>query len=343
MSVTQTAGEGPLSIDAATSLLTATPEIEEQPAPEESADAPSEDEETEEFEESEAEPTADDADGPEEDTEGELEEPSDPETPVIAAPQSWAAHERAVFATLPKQAQEIVLARETERDKAVSRAQSEAGQVRKAAQAELEQLASLKPVLEDAVTRANEVFAGKWGGINWPHLARTDPNAYVAAKAEYEAEQAELQQVREAERVTLDAEEKARNVQFQGWLSDERQKLSQIAPELVDPKEGPGRLMKVNQFLLDQGCDPASLRQISAAELSVAYDAMQYREGRSAAKAATASAPARKPISPPARAAAPTAAPAPVTQQKKGALVANARFQKSGSIDDAVAYLNAKG
>src|ERR1700748_3304953 len=109
------AGEGPLSVDNAIALLEATPK----------ADVPVE---PQEDEESEAEPTAEDAIDPEEVIEGEedAEPESDPEAPVIAAPTSWDATERALFETLPTEAKQVIAAREAERDKAVSKAMQKA-------------------------------------------------------------------------------------------------------------------------------------------------------------------------------------------------------------------------
>ena len=53
----------------------------------------------------------------------------------IRAPQSWDADAKAKFEALPRDLQEVVLARESDRDKAVQRSAREAADARKLAQA----------------------------------------------------------------------------------------------------------------------------------------------------------------------------------------------------------------
>lgn len=340
--------DGPLSVEQAISAIRAPVETPDAPAAEPVAeDAPEPEADLAPETESEAEPTAEETDDPETpviDGEEDAQPESDPELPVIAAPQSWDAQGRAEFAKLPRATQEIILARETARDQATSRAQSEASEARKQAQAEVAGLAQLKTALEQVATKAGEVFADRWANVDWVTFARQDPQAYTIARAEFEAEQAELHQVRQAKSVAEKAAEQARDTEFQSYVQAEQAKLPTIAPDLVDPKEGKARMAKVGEFLLGLGVTPEALRGISAAELSIAYDAMQWRQAKTKTVADLAkprpAAVAPRPATP--RPAAPSAAqPAPPPRQRAVQIAQN-RLNASGKVDDAVALLRAQ-
>lgn len=348
-------GLGALTVAQATAALREPPP-EEQPAAEAAPEGePAAEPEAEEAPEpeSEAEPAAEEPLDPEAVIEGELEteEPeSDPATPAIAAPQSWDAAERATFATLPPAAQEIILKRETERDRAVSKAQQEATQVRKQAEADLVGLAQVKDTFDQIATRANKVFADKWTNVDWQALARTDPNTYIIAKAEYDAEAGELQKVQQAQADADKVKQQAEQVQFQSYVQAEYTELAEIAPEMADPAKGPVLRSEVTQFL--QGLHRSdgqraildeNISRISAVEMALARDAMEYRKLKATGKA-TAARPvvqATRPTPAPARSAAPSAAPSVRPSAQRNVEAIKNRFAQTGSTDDAVALLQA--
>jgi hypothetical protein len=346
---------GALTVEQAMEALHA-PAEPEAPAPEEpeqpdvvepEAEAPVEPE-------SEGEPTPEEDPGPEEpatedDPQG-AEPESDPETPAIAAPQSWDAAERAEFAKLSRQAQEIILKRESERDRAVSKAQQEASTVRKQAEADLAQLAQTKAVFDQIATRANKVFADKWANVDWVALARQDPAAYTIAKAEHDAEAIEVQRVLQAQAEADRVSQQAQQTQFQSYVQAEFQRLAEIAPELApdprDPQKGAEKRGEVTKFLRGLGIPDDAIRQISAVEMVLAHEAMEFRKLK--AKGASAAAAPKTPAKPatakpsaPARAAAPSAAPPVRPTQQRNLDTAMSRLSKTGSTDDAVAVLRA--
>src|SRR6185312_7222939 len=104
-----------LSIDEAVAALDAGDEKEDQAAPEQAvaAEGPS----------TEAEPAAEDASEPE--TE-DAEEAEEAELPAIEPPRFWDAEAKDRFRELPRDLQELVLAKETERDKATAKVIEEA-------------------------------------------------------------------------------------------------------------------------------------------------------------------------------------------------------------------------
>lgn len=339
----QPAADAPLSMQDAMGILAARRE------PEPAAEAPHEGAPEAEEIESDAAPAAEDGADPPEEVIGdeEAEEPEgEPAEPVIAAPKSWAATERAEFAKLPRQVQEIIRGREAERDQAVSRALNEAStakaEVDTKAQAlvsaEVAKVAELHTTLSNVVTQAQAAFAGKWDNVDWVAFARQDPEAYTVAKAEYDAELVTLNRAQQAEKVAATAKQEAARTEFQNYTRAEAAKLSEVAPDLVDPKEGPARRQRVAQFLLGLGVPQEALSRISAVETAVAYDAMRFREGK--AKLAAQPKP-RAPPAPAPQAAAPTAAPTRMSPQRTGA-AAFERLKSSGKESDALAVLKAR-
>jgi hypothetical protein len=80
---------------------------------------------------------------------------------------------------------------------------------------------------------------------------------------------------------------------------------------------------------------------MSAKEAAIAYDAMRWREAQAMAKATSKPAAPRKEARITAASVRPTASQPPRTPQSK-ADDAMRRLTKTGRIDDAVAYLNAR-
>lgn len=343
----ETAGAAPLSMQDAMGILAQRRQAQAEPVPEAPEEvAPEPDEETE----SEAVPAAEDAPDPDEEPaiEGEeTDEPeSDPEQPAIAAPKSWDAKERAAFMRAPRDVQETILARETERDAAVSRALNEASVARGQAeaqaqarvQAEVAKVAELHTTLSSVVTEAKAAFAGKWDNVDWVAFARQDPSAYTIAKAEYDADLAALQRTHQAEQLALIARQEADNAAIQNRRQTEAARLPTLAPALADPKEGPARIAKLERFLIGLGVPQEALPDVTALQASIAYDAMLYREG----KAKLAPQPkAKAPPAPAPKAAAPSAAPQRPSRQRTGE-AAMTRLKTSGRLDDALAVLKAR-
>jgi hypothetical protein len=340
--------DGAMSVDQAAAALREPPPAAEPEAVEDAPEGePEAEPEAEEApEQSEAEPTAEEDLDPEaviEETTDEEPE-SDPDTPAIAAPQSWDAEGRALWPTLPPAAQEIILKRDAETNRAVSKAQQEAGTVRKQAEADLVALSQIKTTFDEIATKANKVFADKWANVDWLGWAAQDPAAYTLGKAQYDAEMGELRAVQQA---TIDAEkvkQQADDVQFQNYVREEADKLVALVPELADPKLGQARRTAVAQFLLDDGFEPENIRRASAAELRIAWESKQYRALKATGKLATAArpaTPATRPTPAPARAAAPSAAPQVRSPRIRNVETAMADLTKSGSVDAGIAALQA--
>lgn len=210
----------PLSLEAATELLMGpapdeqdTPEAQVEPAAEVTQDTEDQ--------------TSEDGDTPETDSEADddSEDQGEPET-VIAPPPFWSADAKEHWDQLPPATQEYVRTREQQRDAATSKAIGEAANERKAASQERTKVSELVPHLEGALDRADQVFSDRWANIDWYQLSQANPAQYVQLKAEYDADQEDLN--------TLHlAKQEAELVSRKATLEAEAEKLATLAPDLA--------------------------------------------------------------------------------------------------------------
>ena len=269
-------------------------------------------------------PLTDDQDDGAEDSEGAGVQDAEMEGP--RPPSSWDAQAQAVFASLPAEAQAVIAEREAERDQAVSQARLEAHEARRTAEA----AAEAAPFLGEAVERAAQLFQSQYEGVDWLAWAAQDPEACQAARQDYEGEAAALQQL-DAARQAAEA------LRFDSFLATEARLLPRLAPDLADPHQGPARKARLGGFLLKSGFSAERIAQASAADLALAYDAMRWRE----AQDGLTSRPGRG--APAHRSVRPTAAQAPRSGAVRRASDALARLSRSGTVEDAVAYLRSRG
>lgn len=310
---------GALSVEDAVAHLSAEEAVEDQPQttaqPEIEDDAPETVSEEDDL-----------ADGDEgDDAENQTED--DPEPPAIDPPKSWDAEHKEKFAALPRDVQEYLLARETERDKGVSVQQQRAAEARQAAEREAQAVAALKPQIETLMGQAQKVFQQSWQGMDataWAQLAQTDPNRYVALKAQHDADVQALQQ--------LDAaRQQAEAVEYSSFAQAQTARLAEVAPHIAsDPKAQAEVFDYIGKAI--PNITPDTARWISAEEFVIAQKAMLYDR---------AQAPQPKPQGKKVITAKPSPAPAPLKQRQSAQVVD--RFRKTGSIDDAVALLNQRG
>ncbi len=329
------ADEAPLTVDAALGLLDAgsePPEPEENDAP---AAESAEPEEGAGEPESEAEPTAEDDLGAEEPTEDAPEEPEEPAEPAIPAPHSWDAEAREVFSKLPREAQQVIAARESARDAAVTRATQEAAETRKRAEQEVQGIAQLRDATQQVLTKAQDIFKGKWDGIDWPAWAQQDPAACFAARELFAVEQQELQRLQSVQQAQAEAAKKAADetakAAQKAFQAQKAEAIKTLAPELVDPVKGPANVRKLEEFLVSNGIDRSVFPTLDAFTIALAYDGWKYRQAKTTAPKQTP-APTRPAVRP--AAAQAVRSPQRATQEAK------ARFNKTLSIDDALAVLS---
>lgn len=290
------ADSGIISIDEAVANLDAVDKEEEQAAPEKVAAA--------EEPNTEAEPAAEDASEPETETadetaetDDETEEAEEAELPPIEPPRFWDAKAKDRFRELPRDLQELVLAKETEGNVAVSKKIEEAAVARKAAEAEASRISQLNGVLDKLVPQAEETFKSRWEGVDWNAVTdQYGADQALKLRFQFEQEQRQLQQLQAAK-------SQAEQVQFAKFVEAETAKLPELCPDLVDPVKGGERRQELGKYLISSGVPAESLRHMSALETSIAYKAHLYDKAQAEAKAKVS---APKPVPKPAAVQKPT-------------------------------------
>lgn len=255
--------------------------------------------------------------------------------PVPDPPQSWSKEDRDAWAELTPKAREVVLRREKDRDAAVSKAMQQASEVAKGLQSLADQTQSIAHL-------ATTEFERKWGRgdeghIDWVKLAQLsrqypDEYDYASTRAEFEHERQELKRAQAA------AHQQA-ELAHRTFIAEQSQELQRLAPELVDPKEGPARRTKVFSYLKDAGFAPEVLKDISAIELTIAWKAARFDEMEAKAKQA-ATAPRKNPVAPPTKPVRPAGSGEASPQRNLQAL--SQKLTKSGKLDDFVALMEAE-
>lgn len=251
------------------------------------------------------------------------------EKPAIEAPNFWAAEAKARFAELPADLQQVVLQQEKTREGAVTKAQQDAAEARKKADAEFGNVSQVAQAMQQWLPQAVETFKSRWEGIDWAKWAEQDPTAAFQGKLQHDAEIEQLQRVQAAK-------QEADKAQRQRSTQAEEQQLKTLAPQLADPKDGPKHRQDLAEYLVKQGVPADQLSDISAVAASLAFKAMQYDRAQAGLKNAPPrmGATPQKPLRPSA------AQPGPSSQRDSDRV--NNRFAQTRSIDDAIAVLTAR-
>jgi len=333
MSESASPESGALSVDQAIEALASpAPEPEENDAPEAPVEAAEEQDETDGADQPAEEPEDDAetvAEG-DDDTEAEAVEPVEP-------PVYWSKEAKADFAKLPAELQAVVLAQEGPREEAAAKAKAEAAKAVEAAQKEVAGVQALATQLADFLPQAVKTFQQRWGEPDWAQVAQEHgaEQAFVL-KAQFETEQKQLAQLAQAEQTAQQEAHKA-------FVQTEWKALSTLdpvlAPDPADPTKGADVRQRVTKFLAEKGIPSDAITRISAVEMSLAHDAMRWREAQAALKAPKPPKPA--PVAQQRAAARPAAAQAQASPQRTATQVAN-RFAQTRSVDDAVALLLAR-
>ena len=258
--------------------------------------------------------------------------PEQAEAPV-EAPSGWDEQAKTRFAELPADIQALIVSRESEHKKAVSSARADVEQ----AKANIDQrvsaeIGTLKALLDRLVPDAAKTFRSRWADIDWTTLPeKVGTDEAFKLKAQFEKER---DQMRELEAAQKTADDKA----YTDFVRSESGKLKQVAPDLVDAEKGQGRREALGKFLVSNGYSADQIRFMTAHDASIAYDAMRWRDAEAKARSLAKAKPAAKPSAP-----KPSALPA-VTRPSPAKKTDDAfrRLSKTGRIDDAVAYLNAR-
>jgi hypothetical protein len=195
------------------------------------------------------------------------EEPEvvEPAEPAIDPPRSWTKEAKDKWASLPRETQEYLAQRESERDRGLSRSQQELAEQRKAAAAEREaaekartQYESQLPALMQALHDAN---AGAFGDVKTvddvTRLASEDPFRYL----QWQAHQSKMAAVQ----AELDASQRrAAEEKSNSWNSHVREENEKFVSSL--PESDKGKLKEwmaaAPKYLEDRGFTQSELADL---------------------------------------------------------------------------------
>lgn len=288
------ADNSPLSIDQAAEIIAAksapAPAPKRAKAPVEPVEPVTEEtvEETEESPEGEGEPVTEDAEDSEADTQAadegeeapdtdtldaEQEQATDPAEPKLEAPARWEAEDKALFATLPKKAQETILKREKLQQAEVTKAQQKSAETVKAFETRITHLNDLatrigEQYVEPAQSRMQE-WQDWFSSSDAQELARTNPGAFLEQQTIYNAERQELAKA-------MSAKSAAERQAFKEFAEEQARLIPELIPEFADEVEGPKRKTELATYLRDNGFEPDRISGISAKEAQIAWKARKF-------------------------------------------------------------------
>lgn len=204
------------------------------------------------------------SDGEESDDELEIEEEAD-DLPPIDPPVSWDAEAKAKFAELPRELQETVTKRETERERFVQSKAQEAARARQ----EVEQAAHQQLAEYDA--RVSQHLQGLAEQLQPqrpnPQLLQYDPQAFYAQQAQYEADVAQRQQLQQqADQHAHQAQARAAQAD-QAQMAEQHRLIVEQFPEYADPTTGPKLQAELSAVARELGYPPELIGQARATDI----------------------------------------------------------------------------
>jgi hypothetical protein len=264
------------------------------------------------------------------DSEADGEESEDAE---LEPPKFWDAKAKERFGDLPRDLQKIVLDKEAERNQATAKALQESAEHRKTADAEAARFKTVADGLARLLPEAADSFENRWSNVDWKKVAQSHgAEQTLKLQAQMQAEQRNLQRLNAAK-------EWADRLSHARFVQEQEQLVPELAPDLADQKQGRARREELGRFLLGLGIQANRIPHLSALEAGLAYDAMQWRNGKAKADALVAapreSAPQKRTPAKPGG----TASRGSAQQNRIAAL----SHKKELTIDEAVELHNLKG
>ena len=260
------------------------------------------------------------------------------EQPPIAPPASWDADAKTRFAKLPREDQEYLIKRESDRDRELRRMQNETAERSKAFEAERAKLAQQLPPFQQQLAQLtaalnNQVmseFADIKGPEDLARMAETDPARYVR----FDARMRLLQQANQAQQQLRQQQEEQNAREAEKRFERESAELKRLVPELMDEKSGREQRKALADFLIEEhGFPPEQVNNlVDAKSINIAWKAMKWDRAQKAAAAA-------KVVNLP-RSMKPGTGSGPreSDDDRQAALVQRAR--KTGSVKDAAAAIS---
>jgi len=230
-------------------------------------------------------PEGDETDESEDDLEAEAEEE---ELPPIDAPVSWTAEEKERFAGLPRETQEFIAKRETERERFVqSKAQEAARAKQETEQAAHAQLAEIERGYSQQFQSLAEQLQPQRPN---PALLQHDPQAFYALQADYESKVAQQRELQQQAQVYAQQAEQREAQAANAERAQQIQILSEHFPEYLDPTTGPEQQRALSAVAKELGYPDELITQARATDIiamkkvadlkakAAKYDALQAKK-----------------------------------------------------------------
>lgn len=209
------------------------------------------------------------------DDETAIEEEVD-DLPPIDPPVSWDAEAKAKFAELPRETQEYLSKREGERERFLQQKSQEATRARQEAeQAAHQQLAQYDAQVAQQLQSYAEQLQPQRPN---PALLQSDPMAFYAQQANYEAavaQQRELQQ--QAQLFAQQAQARAQQIEQQ-HNAEQHRIIVENFPEYADPTTGPELQRKLTAVAKEMGYSDELIGQARASDILAMKQAAQWRD-----------------------------------------------------------------
>lgn len=221
--------------------------------------------------------------------------------PPIEPPRSWTKEAKERFASLPRDTQEYLAAREDERDRDFNRRQTESAEKLKGLTAKEQQVEQARQQYETALPalmqQLEQQYQGQFADIksmeDVTKLAQTDWPRYVL----WDAQQKQIAAVQQQVKTATDRQTQEKNSKLSEFIKSEGELLKAHVPELADPAKAKTLQEAVVKLLTDTGFSDDDLGKMWRGEKEVSLhdhkfqrvlrEAALYRSAQAKAKAAT--------------------------------------------------------
>lgn len=199
------------------------------------------------------------------------------ELPPIDAPVSWDAEAKERFAKLPREDQEYLSKRESERERFVQTKSQEAATARR--DAEREALGQLATIEQGYAQHFQQLAQQLQPERPDPRLLTVDPAAFYARQAEYEATVAQRQQLQQqAEQFAQQAQQREAEAE-RHHHAEQHQQLASNFPEYLDPTTGPALQQSLSAVARELGYPPELIAQARASDILAMRKAAEWKAG----------------------------------------------------------------
>ena len=278
----------------------------------------------------------------------ETQDAAEESLPPVEPPRSWTKEQKDRWASLPRDTQEYVSAREQERERELRRGQNEAAEKLKVLEAERQQVTEARQRYEQALPELLRTMQDQQQGdfadirtmADVERLAAEDFPRYVR----WDAAQKKIAAVTQEVKAAQERQAQDYTQQWSAYATKQDQLLIDLVPELSDKAKSQKIGDAAAATLRDVGFDDKELADLWSGKGSVSLrdarlgqliiEASRYRE----AKASTAK--TAKPNVPPVQRPGSSKPPARSADQEIQAL--EKRFNSTGNWKDGAALLNAR-